>query len=254
MRKFMSSYRWAVAVASSIGLGALLVPFVTVAPAQADGTYEFRGSATPSAGRGKRASSGQPAVSRGSATNRRAARQTSRRYSYNGTRSKRMSLGATDARQTRESLTGGSKRISRYTSSRKMRGARGYKRSGYRTASLGDSFAPPPPSAGGSLAGGIKWGASSGCLNSGLRSVIAQVASTFGPVTVNSTCRGRRHNARVGGARHSHHLTGNAVDFRVHGRNQRGVYSFLRSHGSVGGLKLYRRGFFHIDTGARRTW
>jgi uncharacterized protein YcbK (DUF882 family) len=70
---------------------------------------------------------------------------------------------------------------------------------------------------------------------------------------VNSTCRSRRHNSRVGGARHSHHLSGNAVDFRVRGASARSVYAFLRSHGSVGGLKLYRRGFFHIDTGSRRS-
>jgi uncharacterized protein YcbK (DUF882 family) len=49
-------------------------------------------------------------------------------------------------------------------------------------------------------------------------------------------------------------LGGNAVDFRVHGSGARGVYAYLRSHASVGGLKLYRRGFFHIDTGSRRTW
>jgi uncharacterized protein YcbK (DUF882 family) len=83
--------------------------------------------------------------------------------------------------------------------------------------------------------------------------VIYQVANSFGPVTVNSTCRSRRHNARVGGAHRSHHLNGNAVDFRVRGNN-RAVLSFLRSHGSVGGLKLYRGGFFHIDTGSRRSW
>jgi uncharacterized protein YcbK (DUF882 family) len=83
--------------------------------------------------------------------------------------------------------------------------------------------------------------------------VVASVAASFGPVTVNSTCRSRRHNARVGGARRSHHLTGNAVDFRVSG-NWRGVWAFLRSSGLVGGLKHYGRGLFHIDTGARRSW
>ena len=125
---------------------------------------------------------------------------------------------------------------------------------GVRTASLGDGFVPAP-SVGRSLSGGgISWAANSGCLNSSLRAVIAQVASAFGPVTVNSTCRSRRHNARVGGAHHSHHLSGNAVDFRVRGASSRSVYAYLRSHGSVGGLKLYRQGFFHIDTGARRTW
>ncbi len=166
---------------------------------------------------------------------------------------RRMGLGASRTERSRESLTGGSRRI---TSSRKKtrRTAAAKRKRGVQVASLGGSYTPKPE-VGTSLAGrGVKWVASSGCLNARLRAVVYEVASRFGPVTVNSTCRGRRHNARVGGARHSHHLSGNAVDFRVHGRGARGVYSYLRSHASVGGLKFYRRGFFHIDVGARRTW
>ena len=122
-----------------------------------------------------------------------------------------------------------------------------------RVASLGGVYAPKP-SLGPSLSGGsVRWAATSGCLNSGLRSVVASLAASYGPVTVNSTCRSRRHNARVGGARRSHHLTGNAVDFRVRG-NWRGVMAYLRSSGTVGGLKHYGGGRFHIDTGARRSW
>lgn len=101
--------------------------------------------------------------------------------------------------------------------------------------------------------GGVRWAASSSCLNGALVSVINQVAANFGSVTVNSTCRSRRRNARVGGAHRSKHLTGDAVDFRVRG-NVRAVHAFLRSNGSVGGLKHYGGGLFHIDTGARRSW
>lgn len=142
-----------------------------------------------------------------------------------------------------------------------MRSARSERRTGKRrverrtrVASLGGGFSATPstgPSVSGG--GGIRWAASSGCLNSGLRSVVASVASVFGNVTVNSTCRSRGHNRRVGGARHSHHLTGNAVDFRVRG-NWRGVWAYLRSSGGVGGMKHYGGGLFHIDTGARRSW
>lgn len=104
-----------------------------------------------------------------------------------------------------------------------------------------------------SISGGVRWVASSGCLNGSLTAVINQVAARFGSVTVNSTCRSRRHNARVGGAHKSKHLTGNAVDFRVRG-NVSATYAYLRSSGSVGGLKHYGGGLFHIDTGARRSW
>lgn len=122
-----------------------------------------------------------------------------------------------------------------------------------RVASLGRGFSAAPSTGPSVSGGGIRWAASSGCLNSGLRSVVASVASMFGGVTVNSTCRSRGHNRRVGGARQSLHLTGNAVDFRVRG-NWRGVWAYLRSSGGVGGLKHYGGGLFHIDTGARRTW
>lgn len=101
--------------------------------------------------------------------------------------------------------------------------------------------------------GNISWSASSGCLNGTLRSVIHQVANNYGSLRVNSTCRSASHNRRVGGATHSHHLGGNAVDFRVFG-NVASVASFLRSHGSVGGFKHYGGGLFHIDTGPRRSW
>lgn len=121
-----------------------------------------------------------------------------------------------------------------------------------RVASLGPTYVPqarPQRSIAGG--GGVRWVASAGCLNGSLRGVISQVAAQFGSVTVNSTCRSRARNARVGGARRSMHLTGDAADFRVHG-NWRAASSFIRS--IVGGFKHYGGGLFHIDTGARRTW
>jgi len=98
---------------------------------------------------------------------------------------------------------------------------------------------------------GIQWSARSGCLNSRLRAAVYAVARNFGRVRVNSTCRSRRHNRRVGGARRSKHLTGDAADIRVFG-NVRGAARYLRR--IVGGYKHYGGGRFHIDTGSRRTW
>lgn len=104
-----------------------------------------------------------------------------------------------------------------------------------------------------STSGKIKWSASASCLNPKLQGVLASVSSLFGAVTVNSTCRSKTHNARVGGATRSQHLTGDAADFRVHG-SWNPVLAFLRTLGVVGGLKHYGGGLFHIDTGPRRTW
>jgi hypothetical protein len=100
---------------------------------------------------------------------------------------------------------------------------------------------------------GIEWRASADCLATPLRAVLADLTANFGPFRVNSTCRSKRHNARVGGATRSYHLTGNAVDFRI-SANAKDVLAFLAKKGSVGGLKHYGGGVFHIDTGPRRTW
>jgi hypothetical protein len=121
-----------------------------------------------------------------------------------------------------------------------------------RVAALGATTAPsgtdavrPGPSLTG---GGIAWRASAACLASNLHSVVASLVS-FGAVTVTSTCRSVSRNRRVGGARRSWHLTGNAVDVRVRG-NVGAAIGYLRAHN--GGFKHYGGGLFHIDNGPRR--
>ena len=136
------------------------------------------------------------------------------------------------------------------------------KRSGYaqkstkpgkKYAALGKTANDATPYKKSVTGGGVRWAANSGCLSGSLKSVISQVAANYGPVTVSSTCRSRGHNAAVGGAKKSYHLSGSAADFRVHG-NAGATYAFLRSSGSVGGLKHYGGGLFHIDTGPRRAF
>ncbi|MEQ1713312.1 MAG: D-Ala-D-Ala carboxypeptidase family metallohydrolase, partial [Hyphomicrobium sp.] len=99
----------------------------------------------------------------------------------------------------------------------------------------------------------VNWVANSGCLDGSLKGVIYQVAANYGPVTVSSTCRSKSRNANVGGAPRSKHLSGDAADFRVHS-NVSATYAYLKSSGSVGGLKHYGGGLFHIDNGDRRSW
>lgn len=131
-------------------------------------------------------------------------------------------------------------------------GAKKAKSKNVKVAALGpQSFGVSPSKKKSVTGGGVRWVASSGCLKASLRSKIYSVAANYGRVTVNSTCRSKARNRRVGGAKRSQHLTGNAVDFRVHG-NWRAAAAYLRSH--HGGYKHYGGGLFHIDNGARRRW
>lgn len=97
----------------------------------------------------------------------------------------------------------------------------------------------------------IRWVASSRCVPGRLRNAINHVARSYGRVRVNSTCRSRRHNRRVGGASRSYHLQSKAADIRVFG-NIRAAARYLRS--VAGGYKHYGSGLFHIDTGPKRSW
>ena len=127
---------------------------------------------------------------------------------------------------------------------------------GLMVASLGREFFAPAPVSAPSLSGdAINWlpTALTDCLAAPLRGVLLELAEAFGPITVRWTCRSKEVNARVGGAKRSYHLTGNAVDFNMTG-NYRAVLAFLKAKQEVGGLKHYGGGAFHIDTGPRRTW
>lgn len=124
---------------------------------------------------------------------------------------------------------------------------------GVKVAALGGGSYDYQPKKQSITGGGVKWVANAGCLAGSLKGVIYQVSANYGPVTVSSTCRSKSHNSNVGGAPRSKHLSGDAADFRVHS-NVSATYAFLKSSGSVGGLKHYGGGLFHIDNGDRRSW
>lgn len=92
------------------------------------------------------------------------------------------------------------------------------------------------------------------CLPSELMNVIYDVAENFGEVQILSTFRDPQRNRRVGGAPRSFHLHCQAIDFRIMGPHRDGLLEYLEARTDVGGLKRYPLGFFHIDTGPRRTW
>jgi uncharacterized protein YcbK (DUF882 family) len=67
------------------------------------------------------------------------------------------------------------------------------------------------------------------------------------PVTILSGCRCQHHNEKVGGAKHSQHVLGNAADIRIAGVAPETVAEFaakvLRGHGGIG---IYHS-FTHVD-------
>ena len=99
----------------------------------------------------------------------------------------------------------------------------------------------------------IHYNAPSKCVPARLKKVLEQVAARYGPITVNSTVRSVKANRKAGGKSKSFHLSCAAVDFRVHA-STKGLLGYLRSNPSVGGYKRYSSGFYHIDTGPKRTW
>jgi hypothetical protein len=75
------------------------------------------------------------------------------------------------------------------------------------------------------------------------------------PMLVTSWYRPDPYNARVGGAKHSLHKDGRAVDLRVEGMSGRDLARIIRPIWG-GGLGIYgdRPRIIHLDIGALRSW
>lgn len=83
-----------------------------------------------------------------------------------------------------------------------------------------------------------------------------RVAADNRPIKVNSAYRCEKHNANVGGAKHSQHLYGNAADIVIEGLSPVEVAKLARDigHFKGGGIGLYRT-FVHVDVGpGPRRW
>lgn len=90
--------------------------------------------------------------------------------------------------------------------------------------------------------------------------MLARVQSQVGqPLRILSGYRSREtnrllHMAGFDVAEHSLHIAAKAVDFMVPGVPAARLGEICRHCGADGGLGVYRSGFVHIDTGARRNW
>jgi len=85
------------------------------------------------------------------------------------------------------------------------------------------------------------------CLPASLRSVLRDVETRFGAVTLVSTTELNTDNHSAGGVRHRLHSACQAVDFKVKG-NGKVVVAYLRSRTEVAGINSYgNNGVIHID-------
>ena len=74
------------------------------------------------------------------------------------------------------------------------------------------------------------------------------------PLVLTSAYRSPAHNKRVGGAKNSRHMQGDAFDVRMDNHDP---YAFETAARNVGfsGFGFYQKsGFMHIDTGPERSW
>ena len=99
----------------------------------------------------------------------------------------------------------------------------------------------------------VTWNDTSWCVPWRLKRVLGRVSRQYGPVTVYSTHRWPMENKLKGGKPKSYHLRCRAVDFAV-STHEGDITSYLKSQSEVGGFSRYPQGFYHIDTGPRRTW
>lgn len=93
------------------------------------------------------------------------------------------------------------------------------------------------------------------CFPPRLIGFIEELTAKFGNVVIQSGYRDAKHNARVGGAKHSQHIHCNAVDFSIPGVDKREVRAYLAANFSGrAGIGYYCNNRFHLDVGTPRQW
>ena len=82
---------------------------------------------------------------------------------------------------------------------------------------------------------------------------LQKIRDHFGvPITINSAYRTSAHNTKVGGAKNSYHMKGQAFDIVVKGKTPNEVARFAQTLG-VNGIIQYNS-FVHVDSRATKRW
>ena len=94
------------------------------------------------------------------------------------------------------------------------------------------------------------------CLKPALLGLLKLVQYHYGdPVVITSGYRGEAHNSRVGGVRHSKHMSCEAADIQVDGISKWDLAGYLRSLPGRGGVGTYcYTDSVHLDIGEKRDW
>jgi hypothetical protein len=74
------------------------------------------------------------------------------------------------------------------------------------------------------------------------------------PLVLTSAYRSPAHNKRVGGAKNSRHMQGDAFDVRMENHDPHAFEMAARAAGFTGFGYYPKSGFMHIDTGPARSW
>lgn len=82
---------------------------------------------------------------------------------------------------------------------------------------------------------------------------LQKIRDHFGvPITINSAYRTSAHNTKVGGAKNSYHMKGQAFDIVVKGKTPNEVARFAQTLG-INGIIQYNS-FVHVDSRATKRW
>ena len=94
------------------------------------------------------------------------------------------------------------------------------------------------------------------CFKPKLVTMLKDAEAHFGKrIVVTSGFRDPEHNQRVGGAKHSQHLSCNAADIQMVGVSKWDLARYFRSRPDIGGVGTYcSTNSIHVDIGRRRDW